>query len=251
MNGLILRTCENISKKCWFTDNKFKLKSYFLKNTLNYALSNNYKIYVICDTVNTEYQALVESIFGNDATLFFYQNLGPYGSFEKQIEIGLESNLDFIEIAEDDFFKQGLIDFQSLDKTTVYTGYNHPNHDKFPWSTLERVTGNLYSTVCSFILHRQVLINFQNDFLRFRVSSDSEMWYQMTTPVWLKILLKIKAFSQFRTSKISLLKNGDLRIRRLDTNVTWIHCAKDSLPLFYSDLLQYSMIDDAISRYKL
>jgi hypothetical protein len=250
MNGLILRTCDNISNKCWFTDKGLSLKSYFLNNTLNYALSNNYKIFIVCDSVSREYQALIESIFGNYATLFFYENLGAYGSFEKQLEIGLESNLDFIEIAEDDFLKKGLIDFDSLDKSTVYTGYHHPNHDKLPWSAFEKVTGNLYSTVCSFVFHRQVLINFQNDFYRFRISSDSEMWYEMTAPVWLKILLKIKAFSQFRTSKISLFKNGNLRLRRLDTNVTWVHCAKDSLPSLYSDLSQYSKIDDAIKHYQ-
>lgn len=250
MNGLILRTCENVSKKCWFTDDGFVLKSYFLQNTLNYALSNNYKIFIVCDSVSREYQALIESIFGDYATLLFYQGLGNHGSFEKQLEIGLESNLDFIEIAEDDFLKKGLIAFDSLDKSTVYTGYRHPNHDNLPWSALELVTGNLYSTVCSFLLHKQVLVNYQNDFFRFGISSDSEMWYEMTAPVWLRMLLKMKAFSQFRTSKISFLKNGDLRLRQLDANVTWVHCAQDSLPVSYSELSKCYQIEDVVRRYQ-
>ncbi len=250
MNGLILRTCENVSKKCWFTDNHLVLKSHFLHNTLNYALNNNYKIFVVCDSVSGEYGDLIESIFGEHATLFFYQGLGNHGSFEKQLEIGLENNLDFIEIAEDDFLKKGSIDFQSLDKSTVFTGYYHPNHDNLPWSVLERLTGNLYSTVCSFLLHREVLVNYQNDFFRFRSSSDSEMWYEMTAPVWLKILLKMKGFSQLRNSRINIIKNGNLRLRRLDSNLTWIHCAKDSLPPSYKHLSNYSKIGDVVRRYQ-
>ena len=248
MNGLILRTCDNISKKCWFDNNNLILKSFFLRNTLSYALLNNYKIFVICDSVSKEYQSLIELIFADNAKLFFYQGLGNYGSFQKQIEIALEYNFDFVEFAEDDFLKKGLIDFQSLDKEIVYTGYHHPSYDKLQWRSFERVTDNLYSTVCSFLLHRQLLQIYHLEFMKFRDSSDSEMWYEMTAPLWLKVLLKIKALLHLRFLKISF-KKGNLRLRRLGSNVSWIHCAKDSLPFFYKDLIQYSKIEDVVKRY--
>lgn len=243
---MILRTCDRISNKFWLKIDLLAIKKMFFENTIKYALANKYELYVICDSDSIPFKKLLDEIFQGYAHIIKSSNLGNAGSFKKQIDIALSLNADYIEFAEDDFLKYGLINFDTLNANSIYTAYDHPNHEKFFRKHIELLFNNKFSTVCSFILHKsklkeisQKLYNYNDDY------PDSDVWYNITTPLIVKSIIILFRFLKGNDNNINLKINQDASaIKRLNHECTWIHCANDSLPLKYKDILKCNNLNE-------
>ena len=221
--AVIMRTCDLISPKYPFPSKLIENKKFHYENIKNYATVNKAKLYIICDTKNEDFFQFVNNTFDDKATVIRSYFCSNSESFKVQIELAKNLQHDFIEIAEDDFIKFGKIDWSRINSNYFYTAYQHPLHDRPIYKMLMRIFENEFTTVCSFLCNRRLLIKNIGNFLRFGVISDAETWRTITTPWWLQFLFNIK------NGKFGCNFGKKSRIHRIP-NVTWIHVAKDSLP---------------------
>jgi hypothetical protein len=232
--SLVLRTCEYISPK-FFTQLKlfdcYHVKSFFYQNVLAYSADNKYDLYVICDTENIDFLEFVRREFEGAGTVIHSSSCSNEGSFLKQLELALTLNSDFIEFAEDDFLKKGKIAFGELNPCHIYTAYNHPNNRNRINRICQKVFNNYFTTVCSFIISRQVLHLVKTRLQLFGRITDSDMWRAITTPVLMEFLWNLK------NNRISAHSGKRFPLRLLDGGAVWVHCATDSIAPGYETLL--------------
>lgn len=225
--AVLLRTCDIVSHKYPSECTLFQNKKFHLLNAILYCKENSAKFYVVCDTGDDNYYNFVCDVVGDDGCVIRSLAQSNSGSFARQIELAIQIDADIIEIAEDDFLKRGRIDFAQLDKNIFYTAYEHPQHDSFWYKILMKLFKNEFSTVCSFVAHKDLLVRNANNFLSFGNKSDAEMWRIITTPWYLEL------FFNLRNMKIGCSFKRKHSLRRLK-GVTWVHIAKDSLPIRFS-----------------
>lgn len=221
--AIIMRTCNFVSHKYPFSSELEENKQFHFENIKYYASINNADLFVICDTNDDTYFQFVNDNFHDTARVVRSFSCSNGGSFAHQIKIASELAYEFVEIAEDDFVKFGKIDFHKIKPNQFYTAYQHPLHDRFIYKTLMTIFNNEFTTVCSFLCNRSLLIKNLRKFSNFGKISDAETWRMITTPWWLQLLFNIK------NGKFSFDIGNKYKISQLN-NVTWIHIAKDSLP---------------------
>jgi hypothetical protein len=224
--------------------NKYELLSGLKKSTLNYCLMNQYKLIIIVDGGDPNYNHFIHSLYGTDAEIIYIDANSNAGSFHKQIGIALTKEFDFIEISEDDYIKFGKIDFNNLNKKYIYTAYNHPDNEKFIRRISSLISnGNTLSTTLSFIASREWLLKNYNIFYNFDIISDSEMWYSGSLNPPLRFCYKVK--NLLIKNNVKLLNYVGDRIKiYLLRGVNWVHLANDSLPRAYKSIDKYKNLND-------
>lgn len=227
--SIVLRTCDKISAKYPCSSELLENKRLHLDDAIGYAKNNNAELHVICDTLNDTFFDFVKNTVGTNGTVIRSRENSNEGSWRLQFEFAKNLDSDFIEIAEDDYLKFGTLDFSGLDKNAFYTAYDHPGTHRPAWKFLSGLVNTEFSTVFSFIAHKDLLVKYSENFMEFGKKTDAEVWRSITTPWYLELLFNI------RNGKLFCSFGPKNKLKKI-TCVKWVHLANDALPLEFQHL---------------
>jgi hypothetical protein len=229
------RVCPFLSKTCGIFDDKFELFVLALNSFYKAVSKVDYKVTFIMDSCPEKYFATIKTLFPQDKCEFITMiDAGNGGSFNKQVDVLLEQNNNYIYFAEDDYFyfenafvhmlniiKRKEVDFVSPYDQTDY--HFIPIHEHKHEEIIESGVKwrDVSATTMTFMAKKESLLEVEDCFRDFaNLHKDTIMWLRLT---------KFKVKNPFFILNMLYLAFSSRVINKIQKNKYYSHLSRPGI----------------------